>query len=434
VSFFELVEEEVRSFRAGDVRAADYRIALGVSTRAELGIESNRAGSPYRPLSVTDLAGGRFVIQWSDGLVSRGALSRAGREGVREVLASAFEGRYDDPDAAVFAGPSDILDIPLRAESTADVAEGRVPEALPGLLAVLTSQRVKHGASVLDGSARASLVRRRVVTSAGFRADVESTLFGWSFALDSLIWDAHESRGVPADADVAELAERTAADYRALRLETDEAPRGEFEVVLHPRIAEAFLDTFLFPNLSGAAVANGRSRYSVNDFREGKRVFREDFGIAIRPHEAMSVGAFRFTDEGVPSRAFDLVEGGRLTTPTLNLKYAKRLDLLPAPVPDSVEGVEFSLENERAVDTVLKEGPERVLIHSVLGLHTQDAVRGEYSVLAPQGVLYRDGEPLGRVSATLNGAFFEDLAGPDFELVRFPGFACPGLLMKTTLS
>ena len=37
-----------------------------------------------------------------------------------------------------------------------------------------------------------------------------------------------------------------------------------------------------------------------------------------------------------------------------------------------------------------------------MGLHTQDAVRGEYSVLAPQGALYEEGRCRGRVSTTLN--------------------------------
>jgi len=434
MSFFDLVEEEVLGFRAGDKSVVDYRIALGRSTRAELGVDSNRVGSPYRPLSVCDLSGGRFVIRWSDGMVSRGSLSRTGRDGVREVLRSAFEGRFDDPDGAVFAGPADVKEIALSADSTVSVAEGRAPEALPGLLGILEEQRGKHGARVLDASARASRVRRRVVTSAGFRAEVTSTLFGWSFALDSLIWDGHESRGVPDDADVAERAERTAADYRALSTPAEESPRGETEVVLHPRVAEMFFDTFLFPNLSGAAVANRRSRFAVTDFREGKRVFREDFSISVRPHEEMSVGAFRFTDEGVPSRAFDLVDGGRLTTPVLNLKYGKRLELPPAPLPGSVEGLRFSLQNERTPAEVLSSGPPRVLVHSVLGLHTQDAVRGEYSVLVPQGVLYRDGEAVGRVSATLNGSFFDDLTGPDLGLVRFEGFACPGLLLRASLS
>ena len=51
-------------------------------------------------------------------------------------------------------------------------------------------------------------------------------------------------------------------------------------------------------------------------------------------------------------------------------------------------------------------------------------------MLAPQGVLYRDGRPCGRVSATLNGSFFEDLASAELKLVRFPGFAGPeGLLV-----
>jgi PmbA protein len=350
------------------------------------------------------------------------------------VLASAYEGRYDDPDAAVFAGPAEVKEIPLTADSTADVAEGRAPEALPDLLAICDAERAACGAEVLDASARASHVHRRVVTSEGFRADVESTLFGWSFALDSLVWDGHGSRAVPDEADIRARTERTAADFRALENVLDESPRGEMRVVLHPRVAESFLDTFLFPNLAGGAVANGRSRYKVEDFREGRRVFREDLGISVDPHEPMSVGSFRFTDEGVPSRAFELIDGGRLTTPTLNLKYGKRLDMPPAPLPDAMEGLSIRLDDDVALEDVIAEGSPRVIVHSVLGLHTQDAVRGEYSVLAPQGVLSRDGEMLGRVSATLNGAFFDDLAGRDLRLVRFPGFACPGLEFESTLS
>jgi PmbA protein len=434
LSFFDLVETEVREFGVDGIRAEGYRLAMAEAARSELGVESNRAGSPYRPLTVTGLSGGRFVIQWSDGLVSRGSLSRAPRDAVREAIASSFEGRYEDPDAAIFAGPTELPDIPLESAETAAVADGRRPEVLPGILDVLAAKRDEHGAKMLDGSARASRVRRRVVTSGGFRGETVTTRFGWTFALDSLVWDGHESREVPSAAVVATDAERTAADFRALSRTVDESPRGETTVILHPRVAESFLDAYVFSNLSGAAVANGRSRFTAEDFRAGRRAFREDFTLSVRPHESMSVGAFRFTDEGVASREFDLVEGGRLTTPTLDLKYGKRLSLPPAPLPGSVEGLAFRLDSEVDRDGALAAGSPRVLVHSVLGLHTQDTVRGEYSVLAPQGVLYRDGEALGRVTSTLNGSFFENLTSEALRLVRFPGFSCPGLLFTAVLS
>jgi PmbA protein len=415
VSFFDVVEQEVREFRRNDIRPTGWRIALAETIRSELGVESNRAGSPYRPLAVTQLAGGRFVVQWSDGLLSRGSLSRAPREDVRDMIASAFEGRYEDPDAAIFSPEAAVPQVDIFSEESAAAADGRDADLLPGVLSILEQTREKHGARVLDGGARASRVP-------------------YSIALDSLVWDGHQSRSPIGPDEVVEQAGRTAADFVTLKAPADSTPRGPHDVVLHPRVAESFLDTFLFPNLSGTAVANGRSRFEADEFRNGAQAFREDFAIDVRPHEAMGAASFRFTDEGVPSRAFSLVRDGRLTTPSLSLKYAKRLGFAPAPLPGSMEGLTFRLEGDLTRDEALLSGPPRVLVHSVLGLHTQDTVRGEYSVLAPQSVLYRDGGPRGRVSATLNGSFFEDLRGEELRLVRFPGFSVPGILVRAELS
>ena len=84
MSFFDEVEREVSGFASNGIRADGWRIALAEAAKSELGIESNRAGSPYRPLTVTELGGGTFVVQWSDGLVSRGSLSRAPAAQIRK--------------------------------------------------------------------------------------------------------------------------------------------------------------------------------------------------------------------------------------------------------------------------------------------------------------------------------------------------------------
>ena len=76
---------------------------------------------------------------------------------------------------------------------------------------------------------------------------------------------------------------------------------------------------------TGGAVANGRSRFDGDDFKSGRRVFREDFSVETRPLVPLSLGSFGFTDEGVPAREVTLVENGRLVTPALGLKHARRL-------------------------------------------------------------------------------------------------------------
>ena len=71
-----------------------------------------------------------------------------------------------------------------------------------------------------------------------------------------------------------------------------------------------------------------------------------------------------------------------------------------------------------------------VLVLSLLGLHTQDTTRGDFSISAPQ-TLAVDGGALGAgVKAVLTGNFFEVLRDPELSFVTFEGFRTPGLLYR----
>jgi len=434
MSFFDAVEQAVRGFECEGTRAQDFRLAMAETVQSALGIGSNRRGSPYEPLTVSDAAGGSMLVRWSDGLVSRGALTRAPAAALAEVLRSAFEGRYEDADVVDFPEEAAVPGIELYSEETARIAGGENADALPQVLEILEGIRARSGAKLLDASAQAVRIRRRVVTSRGFRAEGESTRTVFWLGLDSLAFDGFESRTPFAAEEVGRRAAWTAADYAALKPEAGNAPKGPTTVVLHPRTAESFLRTFLFGSLSGSAVANGRSRFSREDFESGRIAFREDFSLVTRPLIPMGVGSFSFTDEGVLAREVELIRDGVPITPLLGLKYARRLGMDPTPAPGSIDGYEFTLDTRVSREEALF-GPGRcILVHSVMGLHTQDPVRGEYSVLAPQGVLYEDGTCQGRVTATLNGSFFEDLRSAELSLVDFEGYACPGLKLLVELS
>ena len=416
MSFFEEVESAIREYAVGGIRVARYRLALEESVGSQLGVESNRVGSPYAPLATSELSGGSFLVEWSDGLVSRGSLSRAPREALDEVLASAFEGRYEDPEEANFPEAADVPDVALFSEDAARVATGESPDAITAAIDTVARVRDRHGVELLDASASASRSRRRVVSSAGFRAETQSSSFGFSVGFDSLVWDGHADRAPIPVAEIEERTERTAADFEGLKRTAEDFDRRGCATVLHPRVAEEFLRTFLLSNLAGGAVANGRSRFTADDFRSGRPAFREDFSLSARPLVPMGIGSFTCTVEGVPARDVDFVREGRLATPVLGLKYARRLEMEPAPAPASIEGYALELGEGLSHDEAL-HGDRVLLVHAVLGLHTQDPVRGEYSVLAPQGVLFQAGECRGRVSVTLNGSFFADLVDPSLRPV-----------------
>ena len=433
MSFFDDVEGEIRGFSVGRVSVRDFRLSLAETTSSSLGIESNRVGSPYAPLTVCELGGGGFVLQWSDGRISRGALTRASPEGIRESLASAFEGRYEDPEDANFPEAADVPQVELYSPAAAAIADGTDADALPAILSELAGTKEGAGAKLVDVSAGAAKLRKRVVSSGGFRAECEMTEVGFSLSLDSLVWDGHGSRAPFSPEVVTELAARTVADYAALSVDSEETPRGPWTVLLHPRVAESFLRQFLFGNLSGSAVANGRSRYSADDFRAGRRVLREDLSLSTRPLEPLGSGSFRFTDDGIVSRPVSFIEGGSLRTPVLGLKSARKLAMDPAPAPTAIEGFELSAGERLPLASALA-GHRLLVVHSVLGMHTQDAIRGDYSLLCPQAVLYEDGIAAGRVKTTLNGSFFDDLSSAGLRLVEFPGFALPGLRMAIEVS
>ncbi len=68
------------------------------------------------------------------------------------------------------------------------------------------------------------------------------------------------------------------------------------------------------------------------------------------------------------------------------------------------------------------------MVLSLLGLHTQDPTRGDFSLSAPLCLALRGGELGGAVKAVLTGNFFDVLRDPRLGFVAFEGFHTPGLL------
>jgi PmbA protein len=197
---------------------------------------------------------------------------------------------------------------------------------------------------------------------------------------------------------------------------------------------EAFLDHFLFANLGGPGVYHGQSRWKPEDFRSATRVFREDLTIRVAPDVPYHYGAYNWTSEGVPSRPTVYVDGGRLRTPSLNLKYAKRLAMEPTTPPRTGDSLRLDLSRARTWDECLAGAGEGVLITSVLGMHTQDPVRGDYSLAVPTAVRFEEGRLRGKCRAVLNDNFFGNLSAPDLAAVAFPHHDLPGLAFRSVVS
>jgi len=62
-----------------------------------------------------------------------------------------------------------------------------------------------------------------------------------------------------------------------------------------------------------------------------------------------------------------------------------------------------------AAESLLEECQDALLVCSVLGMHTQDPVSGNFSLAAPEAIVVKGGEMLGSVKAVISGNFFDAL-------------------------
>jgi PmbA protein len=425
----EYIDQIQERFEAED-DIVDYRINLGEGQSIGIGIRDNDVGSPYSPLRFSDAIGGSFLVHWRNGKLSRGSLDGNSLLQFARVMASARAAAYRDDAAAQFLGHQEITPIPLYSDDVPPLFEDRAGYLLD-VVATLQEIAARYGVKTLNGGTSAGMSESWIRTSRGLRLHNRGTSFSYSASFDGIIGEGGSERTVVDQATITRRIDHAGQYLQQLRRTADDATAGDYTVVLHSDVAYRLFDFFVWGNMGGAAVYHGQSPWTRDDFVIQKQVLRDDFVVRVEPWKPLGASSFGWTGEGFPSAPTTYIEGGRLVGPVLDLKYARRLDLLLRCPPGGERSVE--IEARAIVDAEPFLGTLRngVLVLSVLGLHTQDRSSGNYSLSAPQALLVRDGEVVGRVKATLSGNFLNHLRDDTLELVRFsdqhsPGFAYPG--------
>lgn len=409
---------------------ADYRINLGEGQSIGVGIRDNDVGSVYSPLRFSDSIGGSFLVHWSDGKLSRGALDGSSLTQFDRLLQSSRSAAYRDDDAAQFLPHQDITPIQLWSPDVPTLFDERA-DYLFEVIGTLQDSAARYEVKNLNGGTSAGMSKSWIRTSRGLRLNNSGTNFSFSASFDGTIGEGGSQRTVADLATIRQQIEHAGRLLEQLRTTATPTPSVEYTILLHPDVAYSLFDFFVWSNMGGASIFHGQSPWKREDFLDHKRVVREDISVRVEPWVPLGVSSFGWTGEGVPSAPTTYLNHGRLVSPVLDLKYARRLDLPIAPPPGGERSIHFEARHFADATEYLGGLRNGVLVLSVLGLHTQDRSSGNYSLSAPQALLVRDGEIEGRVKATLSGNFLEHLNDDALELVRFadqhsPGFAFPG--------
>jgi PmbA protein len=419
--------------RSGGHAIAAWSVYVSETRRASLGTKDRETGDPHAPLTLAESLTARYKLIWDDGRVSRGAMERRAVEREPEaILSAARAASYDDPESIDVLGPAAFPDVATHDAATAAIAAG-VVEAFAPRLAAIRERVTRHGIRTWSGSMHAAEGTARVVTSSGLDVSGSGTSTGWSATLDGELGAGHGARALEPMRDLTSRLDRLVTFVLALRVPAASRPGGVLPVLLHPDVVEDYVLGVLLHNLDGTQVAHRTGAFREEQFGAAAPVLRDDLTLRTDPCVPMAAGAYRFTQEGLPAQPCAFLEKGRLKTPLLDLKYARRLGRAPTAIPSAMDTLFFEGEASIDYDDALAFAAGGALVLSVLGVHTQDFTSGDFSLSAPQTLAVGPKGLEGRLRATISGNVFELLRSPELALVRFPGEHTPGLLVHCRL-
>lgn len=393
-------------------QARGWRFVAKSTESVDIGVDDSKLGGAYSPpRSSSEISGNVFIV-WEDGRCSRGRVDSKILDRLPRELDLWRSLAYRDDDAAYIWDLESPADVKLFDPKVAGVVQGGPTPAFEGIGRIVEAAR-DSGSMVVDARVCCSAGETVVATSNGLWAKYSETGAWCYWYLDKTLGDSRYGRTTGTWEALDESVEWTARIVDAARIPAS-SNSGTMRVIMSPSVVDSFIGHYIAFNLSGENVAEGRSRYEVRQFRGGEPALRDDMQVALDTAVPMGPGSYPCTVEGVASGRADLIKDGRLVTPVLNLKYARRCNMQPTPLPSrglspGYAGMLLRTENMGAAESLLEECQDALLVCSVLGMHTQDPVSGNFSLAAPEAIVVKGGEMLGSVKAVISGNFFDAL-------------------------
>lgn len=413
-----------------ELRLADWRILVHESEVVSLGIKDNSSGSVYTPPSYRQGESGDVFLVWADGKCSQAMVQLGAHddhEFWQQELDQWRQASYEDPDAAHIATPEALPLVAVEDRAIQKIIAGDDQMLFDQVSRWLTDKPEK---AKMQGSIQAAWGYRHVRTSTGLAVTYQQSQFGAWFSFDSLVGGGFAKRRLSRPEEQEGLWTRTLNLYEAMHLVAP--PVGpQTQVILAPSMTADMLGQFILPNFSGDRVIEGQGAFPKESFRENKLVFHPQFSLLIDPLCPLELGSYLVTPEGVPAERTVLVRDGKLQTPFLRVKDSVRWGAKPTAIPQGTAGLYLKHQAEIPWVNALQGVEDGVLVLSVLGLHTQEAVSGSYSLSAPHSLRIIKGQIVGKTDVKLTGNFLADLAAPTTKTAQSDLDTHPYLMLTT---
>ncbi|MCL6591392.1 MAG: hypothetical protein K6U80_15735 [Firmicutes bacterium] len=401
----------LRKFQAQKPDLEAWRFDLYESRGVELGLKNNRLGGPYSAPGYKRSVSGELYLIWKERRFTSAKLDYQVISAFDEYRGLWQATAYYDEDGAGLYQPAKIPSLELADPQAQQIIRRDIQ--IPYQLLEDGLQKLIRGAAVkVDGKVRCFETRRTIMNSLGLAVEYLQTPCEFYFEINDCYGEAYHEKKWPQPFQIERIIHNTG--QIGAQLSQAAAPAnlpGPILLIFPPAIFEAFLNYYLIANLYGGPVINRQSRFSLADFQNQRPVIREDLDLEVNvllPYRSFS---YPCTSEAVPGGSQTFIAGGRLQTPILSLKYAKKTGLSPTPIPSGGKG--FFLKPaacQRTWEQLIGETEYGLIVYSVLGLHTQDSSSGVFSLTADQCLLVKNGKIQGKTKAVIHGDFLGSLS------------------------
>jgi PmbA protein len=322
-------------------------------------------------------------------------------------------------------GDADDFDLPAKAEKPFEPYEDSIncfdvkretaqaEDTIAALKKVFPKACIDIHVSGSSGDAR-------IINSSGIDISYRNSYYSASVSATLLLddgarIDTGESASFLAPAAYEQLRDKIIQKIDAA-LVTKPLASGTVPVILSPR-AFARVIGIMNAGLNAKAVWKGISPFAD---KRGFAMFNEALTVHDDPSIIDSPYSYPFDDEGVTARNKFLVNRGRIESFITDLKYARKLDLVPEgngsrgysslPYPSFSNIIIEPGQDKR--DAIIRSISRGILVEQFIGLGQSNTLSGDFSANLELAYLVENGTITGRVKdCMLSDNLFKLLAG-----------------------
>lgn len=420
-------------YSKNDADLEDWRFDLHETRGLEIGLKDNRMGGPYSAPAYKRSTSGELYLIWKGRRFTSTKIDLKSIESFHDQIGAWKSTAYHDLEGAGLFTPQQIPEVLVEDAQVKTIIREEIQKAFE-LLDRGLKRLLDMGLRKVDGKLKCYESLRTVANSQGFLKRYNQTPVDFYFEVNDSYGRSYQEKKWPDQSEIERIIEETGRFGKLLEKQAPTLKSGLIKLLFPPEIFEAFLGHFLINNLYGSLVVNRQSRFSIEDFQNKTQVLRDDLNIELNNLLPWRYFTYPCTNEGVPGGEIRLIKDGRLQTPILNVKYGKKISLPPTPLPVGGRGIFLRSGSLLSWEELIKTIDRGLIVLSVLGLHTQDATLGSFSLTADQSLLVENGRILGKTKAVINGDFLNSLTLNDSLFGTVAGEDNPGFLMKASAS